>query len=66
MSSEKPFWEGKTLMEIQNLDQRVKVTMEKRRRIHREAHTAFQRHGRYMSPFDAARRASNIFTRVLG
>lgn len=28
MSSEKPFWEGKTLMEIQNLDQRVKVTME--------------------------------------
>lgn len=26
--SEKPFWEGKTLMEIQNLDQRVKVTME--------------------------------------
>lgn len=24
----KPFWEGKTLMEIQNLDQRVKVTME--------------------------------------
>lgn len=28
MSSEKPFWEGKTLMEIQNLDKRVKVTME--------------------------------------
>lgn len=28
MSSEKPFWAGKTLMEIQNLDQRVKVTME--------------------------------------
>ena len=28
MSSEKPFWKGKTLMEIQNLDQRVKVTME--------------------------------------
>ena len=26
--SEKPFWEGKTLMEIQNLDKRVKVTME--------------------------------------
>lgn len=28
MSSEKPFWKGKTLMEIQNLDKRVKVTME--------------------------------------
>lgn len=28
MSSEKPFWAGKTLMEIQNLDKRVKVTME--------------------------------------
>ena len=27
--SEKPFWAGKTLMEIQNLDKRVKVTMEK-------------------------------------
>lgn len=26
--SEKPFWAGKTLMEIQNLDKRVKVTME--------------------------------------
>lgn len=26
--SEKPFWEGKPLMEIQNLDKRVKVTME--------------------------------------
>lgn len=26
--SEKPLWEGKTLMEIQNLDKRVKVTME--------------------------------------
>lgn len=26
--SEKPFWAGKTLMEIQDLDQRVKVTME--------------------------------------
>lgn len=37
MSSEKPFWEGKTLMEIQNLDQRVKVTMEngnERRPVH--------------------------------
>lgn len=45
--SEKPFWEGKTLMEIQNLDKRVKVTME-RRRIHREARAAFQRRGRYV------------------
>lgn len=26
--SEKPFWAGKTLMEIQNLDKRAKVTME--------------------------------------
>lgn len=64
--SEKPFWEGKTLMEIQNLDQRVKVTMENGDVFIGEAHTAFQRHGRYMSPFDATRRASNIFTRVLG
>lgn len=28
MSDKKPFWAGKTLMEIQNLDKRVKVTME--------------------------------------
>lgn len=46
--SEKPFWAGKTLMEIQNLDKRVKVTMENGDVFIGEARAAFQRHGRYM------------------